>query len=222
MHKLAAAMRGDTAEAMYIQLLSHWTDPASVVIGGVEPTTVLTDPTALPQLDQVVECMAFLDTLTYLPDDIATVCYLVFDPAAGILSFANAGHLPPLLVRRGGIARLLGRAVGPPLGADPGYRYRHVQVPVEPDDTVLLYTDGLVERRDRALDTGLTELAEAAAAAGDLSPETWCRMLVDRQHPATFTDDRALLVVRFVHGRPAPADGGRAPRAVPAEAPGPR
>ncbi len=70
LHKGAGVLAADSADALYLGLVSHWDDPASVVIGGSEPPTLLRGNTPpLPGLDAIQRMMA-LDTVTYLPDDI--------------------------------------------------------------------------------------------------------------------------------------------------------
>jgi asparagine synthase (glutamine-hydrolysing) len=70
LHKGAGVLAAESVDALYLGLVSHWDDPASVVIGGTEPPTLLTGHAPqLPGLDDIQRMMA-LDTLTYLPDDI--------------------------------------------------------------------------------------------------------------------------------------------------------
>ena len=70
LHKAAGVLASGSVDALYLGLVSHWVDPASVVIGGTEPPTLLTgNAPALNGLDDIQRMMA-LDTLTYLPDDI--------------------------------------------------------------------------------------------------------------------------------------------------------
>jgi asparagine synthase (glutamine-hydrolysing) len=70
LHKAAGVLASGDLNALYLGLVSHWDDPASVVIGGTEPPTLLTDNApALDGLDDIQRMMA-LDALTYLPDDI--------------------------------------------------------------------------------------------------------------------------------------------------------
>lgn len=72
LHKAAGVLSSHSADALYLGLVSHWHDPSSVVIGGIEPPTLLTDNVPdLNGLDDVQRMMA-LDMLTYLPDDILT------------------------------------------------------------------------------------------------------------------------------------------------------
>jgi anti-sigma regulatory factor (Ser/Thr protein kinase) len=125
----------------------------------------------------------------------ATVLYLVLDRETGEVWFASAGHPPPLVVGPDG-ARFLegGRAV--PIGAvDPGV-FREATAVLPKDASLLLYTDGLVERRDEPLEQRLEALAEAAdRAEGGL--EGLCDAVlagVIGQHMPS--DDVALLSVR--------------------------
>lgn len=70
LHKLADVLPADGPEDMYYRLVSHWRDPASVVIGAREPLTVITDRQHRPDLDDFTSRMLYLDQVTYLPDDI--------------------------------------------------------------------------------------------------------------------------------------------------------
>lgn len=142
-------------------------------------------------------------THAFLPTTLATACYLRLDTLARRLSFASAGHLPPLLITAGGGPRLLWAAHGPPLGADTHARYPCAAAPMAPGDTLLLYTDGLVEQRAEPLDTGLGRLLTMTRQAAGLGPEALCELLTRDQPGAQWPDDRALLAVRF--GQP----GGR-------------
>ena len=126
----------------------------------------------------------------------ATLLYMVFDPAEGNLCWVNAGHLAPLLVVGEGLAHFLegGRSV--PLGVMPFPSFEEVSVGLESGGTVLLYTDGLVERPGANIDDGLGLLAEVVRA-GPMEPEELCdrvlRQLVPR---GGATDDVALLALR--------------------------
>src|SRR5207237_10329249 len=72
MQKLAEVLPAVTLEDMYLRLASHWKDPAAVVRGAAEPPTAITDRSSWAALDDPVERMMYLDTVTYLPDDILT------------------------------------------------------------------------------------------------------------------------------------------------------
>ena len=88
-------------------------------------------------------------------DQIVTCLYAVFDPADRTLRFANAGHLPPIVVGPGdGRDGPRGRR-GPAAGRGPLQTCASDEVTLGPGATVVLYTDGLVERRGEDLDAGI-------------------------------------------------------------------
>src|SRR6185295_16998884 len=68
--KLAKILAAETSDRMYLDLVSHWKTPNSVVIGGSEPRTVLTAKSHWATLPDLAQRMMYLDTITYLPDDI--------------------------------------------------------------------------------------------------------------------------------------------------------
>jgi asparagine synthase (glutamine-hydrolysing) len=70
LHKLAGMLAADCPNALYLKLVSHWDDPAAVVLGATEPTTPITDSSAWPDCPDFERHMMYLDTITYLPDDI--------------------------------------------------------------------------------------------------------------------------------------------------------
>jgi asparagine synthase (glutamine-hydrolysing) len=72
LHKGAGLLASRSSAELYRGMVSHWTDPASLVLGGTEPATVLTDNSLQPLVDGEIERMMALDMLTYLPDDILT------------------------------------------------------------------------------------------------------------------------------------------------------
>jgi anti-sigma regulatory factor (Ser/Thr protein kinase)/putative methionine-R-sulfoxide reductase with GAF domain len=122
----------------------------------------------------------------------ATAGYAVVDPVTGALRYASAGHLPPVVVRRGEQARLLEARPAPPLGSLPFAAYHEAQETLEPGDTILLYTDGLVERRREPLTAGLERLR--ALAAAPLSAERLCQRVVEQLVPPTGGDDDIAVV----------------------------
>jgi len=72
MYKLARVIAAESPAAMYRNLISHWNHPESIILGSKEPNTLLTDTSAIPDLYDIENRMMFLDSVTYLPDDILT------------------------------------------------------------------------------------------------------------------------------------------------------
>jgi asparagine synthase (glutamine-hydrolysing) len=71
LHKMAGVLSAENLESLYLGLVSHWNDPAAIVLGGKEPATLLTDR-RWSNLPDSAHCMMLLDTVSYLPDDILT------------------------------------------------------------------------------------------------------------------------------------------------------
>jgi PAS domain S-box-containing protein len=125
---------------------------------------------------------------------IASACCALYDPADRRLCLANAGHPSPVLVR-GGEARELPRPSGGVLGVDPDDEYGEETVVLEPGDVLLLYTDGLVERRRHSPEENTASLLhEAARPPADL--EAYVDRILRRVRSDT-DDDTCLLAVRF-------------------------
>jgi PAS domain S-box-containing protein len=129
-------------------------------------------------------------------DDLATVHVMLIDVERAELRFSSAGHLPPVLRRAQGEVRLLTAGLGPPLGA-----VRDVVLPeaveaYEAGDRLVLYTDGLVERRgeplDRSLDRLLAAVASAPEAVDDLIAAVLSALLEEEP-----SDDVAVLAVQL-------------------------
>ena len=127
----------------------------------------------------------------------ATAAYAIVDPATGLLRYASAGHPPPVLVRGGRDAHLLDVTGAPPLGSLPFSSFPETQDRLASNDTILLYTDGLIERRHESLTTGLERLRALAEAAG--SAEQLCQRIVEQLVPAGGGDDDiAVVALRIV------------------------
>jgi serine phosphatase RsbU (regulator of sigma subunit) len=121
----------------------------------------------------------------------ASVMAGYYDPPARVLTWAQAGHPPPVLVR-GAHARTLHQPAGILLGA--GHAgYEAASVELEPGDLLLLYSDGLIERRDRSLEEGLTRLA--SAAAGICDPEQVISAVLTALGSTDTEDDTCLVAV---------------------------
>ena len=130
------------------------------------------------------------------------------------LRWSNAGHLPPVVLHPDGTVELLDRPNDLLLGLDPTSPRLDHEFVLRPDDIVLLYTDGLVERRDSPLDHGLARLRQALSALAALPLDRLCDELIARIVPADADDDLALVAVRTY-----PEDGPRPREAGPARVP---
>jgi len=132
-------------------------------------------------------------------DHIATAIYAVYDASDGSLTYANAGHPPPLLHAEGRASALVGE-ISPPLGAGHAVPPTEERLVPPPGSLLALYTDGLVEQRGQDLEEGISALRDqldsAARREGTFTAEP--ARIVDRLRPGGVTedDDIALLLVR--------------------------
>ncbi|MFK4107365.1 SpoIIE family protein phosphatase [Streptomyces sp. NPDC002176] len=122
----------------------------------------------------------------------ATCLYAVYDPASRRCTIARAGHLPPALVLPDGTVEFPDVPAGPPLGLG-GLPFETADLELPEGSRLVLYTDGLVEDRERDIDEGLDMLRDALRHAPGASPEETCRVVLDRL-PVRPTDDVALIV----------------------------
>jgi len=115
------------------------------------------------------------------------------------ITYSSAGHPPPVLLHRDGRVEFLDRATDPPLDAQPDPTPRpEAATGFEPGATLVLYTDGLIERRREDIDRGLLRLAEALRRHRTQDPETLADIvLLELLPPGGATDDTALVVVRL-------------------------
>ena len=124
----------------------------------------------------------------------ATMLYLIVDPAASTVRWVNAGHPPPLMVTRGEGRFLEGQA-SVPLGVLPFPTYEEVTSRLDPGDALLLYTDGLVERPGEHLDLGFEQLKAAVRAAPDDPQGLLDHLLATLVPEGGAADDVALLTL---------------------------
>jgi len=131
------------------------------------------------------------------PDRTATLIYLSMDHETDEVVGVSAGHLPPLLIHAGGTAEFNLFASGPPLGATRVARYREVTFDLPTDSTLVLYTDGLIERRGESIEDGMERL-RAAAQGESVSPRVLSDRLLDRlaDPMGQEEDDIAVLAIR--------------------------
>ncbi|MYW63379.1 SpoIIE family protein phosphatase [Streptomyces sp. SID8379] len=133
-------------------------------------------------------------------DGTATAVVCRYHPDRELLRWVCAGHLPPVLLRDG-TARLLDEHTGLLLGVLPEVTYTACELPFREGDTVLLCTDGLVERRDEDITEGLTALLRAVERHADLSPQQLVDTVSAELLPTPQEDDSCLMALR--RGNPA-------------------
>ncbi|MFE7134096.1 SpoIIE family protein phosphatase [Streptomyces sp. NPDC057638] len=183
------------------------------------------------QLRTAVQTMAALDLpparLLRTLDDLAqrlgdtylaTCLYAVYDPVGHTLDLANAGHVPPVLVRAAdGRAELLELPTGAPIGVG-GVPFESVRVPVAPGDRLVMCTDGLVEVRGQDIGTGLATLC-ASAAHPAASMDDACDTIIRALNPRGGRKDDVALLMARLGGIPADAvatwELAREPRSAP-------
>ncbi|MFC4332882.1 SpoIIE family protein phosphatase [Streptomyces andamanensis] len=124
----------------------------------------------------------------------ATCLYAIYDPVSRRCVMARAGHPPPAVIGPDGEVVFAEVPAGPPLGLG-GLPFETAELELAEGSRLVLYTDGLVEDRERDIDAGLEELRAALASAGG-SPEETCRAVLDSRLPFRPGDDIALLVAR--------------------------
>jgi serine phosphatase RsbU (regulator of sigma subunit) len=131
------------------------------------------------------------------------------------MRWANAGHLPPLVINPDGtVAELASWRGDLLLGVDPEARRQESVVTLDRGATVLLFTDGLVERRDADLDAGMVRLREALTELADRPLEELLDRVIERLVDGRPEDDVALVAVRLhPEDRPRPPEAG--PNVVP-------
>lgn len=121
-------------------------------------------------------------------------CVLLDADGSGA-TYAAAGHPPALALLPDGGVQLLADGSDPALGIVRGRPFHQARLALAPQTTLLLYTDGLVERRDESLDAGIARLASRAAALRGLDPPELATRLVEAERSERpFADDVALLV----------------------------
>ncbi|RAG87575.1 PAS sensor protein [Streptacidiphilus pinicola] len=180
-------------------------DKTALVVGDVMGSGI-NAAAAMGQLRTAARTLARLDlapavVLTHLDgiaegldETIATCIYAVYDPRGRSCRVACAGHLPPVLTRLGNPPRLLDLPTGVPLGVG-GTSFEDVLLEFGEGDELLLYTDGLVETRDHAIDTRLRALTDLLNRERRSLEET-CDLLLDALHHHDGSDDVALLLAR--------------------------
>jgi serine phosphatase RsbU (regulator of sigma subunit)/anti-sigma regulatory factor (Ser/Thr protein kinase)/transcriptional regulator with GAF, ATPase, and Fis domain len=136
----------------------------------------------------------------------ATMVYAVVDPHGLVCRYTSAGHPPALVIHPDGRVELLEGGRGLPLGTGTGAKYSQAVLELETGSVLLLYTDGLVERRGASIDDGLERLRQAALEA-PREPELLLEHILERMvGAAEREDDIALLAARVFTVAPQPLE----------------
>jgi serine phosphatase RsbU (regulator of sigma subunit) len=128
------------------------------------------------------------------PEAMATAIYAAIDVDHEALTMSSAGHLPPIIVEPDQPARLVDLAPDLPLGAHAAARRHSIRLEFPRDTALFLYTDGLVERRDRPIAEAVTALM--AALVTDTADEMCTSAVATLVPDLAATDDIALLAIR--------------------------
>jgi PAS domain S-box-containing protein len=169
----------------------------------------------LSRVDRVMETLQIRTTATVV---VARIEQTPDERARGIthVRWSNAGHPPPMVINPDGtVAALPAVQADLLLGIEPGTKRVESEVTLDRGATVLLYTDGLVERRGQSLDDGLAQLRDQLEVLADLTLDELVDQLLVRMLPPRAEDDVALIAVRLHRqDRPRPAEAG--PNRIPA------
>jgi PAS domain S-box-containing protein len=133
----------------------------------------------------------------YEGEQMVTMLYLALNPVTWEATVVNAGHPPPLLIDPSGGATYLATTTGLPVGLNWNLPYEESIALLRPGATLVLFTDGLVDRRDIAVDDGLERLRALATDPGDRDLDEVCGALLDHLLPADASDDVAILAARL-------------------------
>lgn len=124
----------------------------------------------------------------------ATCCYAIYDPVSRTCTMASAGHPPPVIVPPGGTPEAARMSIGPPLGVG-GLPFEATVVELTEGSLVALFSNGLIETRERDVDEGYQRLCRVLARTGP-SLEDACDAVVDDLVAGRPRDDVALVIAR--------------------------
>jgi GAF domain-containing protein/anti-sigma regulatory factor (Ser/Thr protein kinase) len=141
-----------------------------------------------------------------LETSFATLVYLSIEPETGVCRLASAGHPPPVVAYSDGRVELLEGARGLPLGTGMRTTYRQEMFVLPPGSVVVLYTDGLIERRGHSIDEGLDALQQALVSAPRDPDRLLEHILEHVMGDAERGDDIALLAARILPVAPRPLE----------------
>jgi serine phosphatase RsbU (regulator of sigma subunit) len=134
------------------------------------------------------------------PDSFATIICVVVDPESGDVTWASAGHPAPILVSGDGASAYLPGQPGPPIGwidsrsPEPCFEHR---LTLNAADRLILFTDGLIERRGTNLDIGITHLMILAEQTRSTDAASACETILHDILSVSYEDDVCLLIADY-------------------------
>ncbi|OBI74320.1 SpoIIE family protein phosphatase [Mycobacterium sp. E740] len=188
--------RGLAAAAVMGQLRAS---TRALLLTGAQPSAVL------EHLDSVAE---------FIPDAFCTTVFVaIIDTASATVHYSSAGHVPPVLVSDAAPPQLLGAAQSVPLAVRHPRPRPQATHQLAPGSTLMLYTDGLVERRHRPIDDQIDQLAAVVADSADLPIEEVADAVLRRLAPEQgYDDDVAIVLYRSPRAALVIDDAATAPK----------
>ena len=179
--------------------------PASLLMASLQASLRGQAMAAAVNIDCMVENINGLIHAATPDNRYATFFYAQYDPACRCLSYVNAGHNPPMVLRKsnGGGECIRLDAGGPPVGLLPHAKYKSAQVDLQPGDSIVLFSDGISEAMNSADEEwGEERLMDALSKLGEKSPEEAVEAILDAADSfaagAPQHDDMTLLVFRLL------------------------
>lgn len=170
---------------------------AAVTMGRLRTAIQTLAMLELPPAESLQQLDELMQTIGEREPHFATCAYAVYDAVTGEIELAVAGHLPPLLVHPDGSNEYLEVTPCPPLGIGDGVVDTKV-IKVEDGSLFVLYTDGLVESRDRDISDGLDRLKTAfGEGAPEQDLEDLCKTSLDGVYADAKRDDIAVLIAKL-------------------------
>ena len=176
---------------------------AAVTMGRLRTAIQTLAMLELPPTESLQQLDVLMQSIGEREPHFATCAYAVYDAVSGEIELAIAGHLPPLLMRPDGSSTMLEVSPSPPLGASElavdGQGEIHTQrFPVDDGSLLVLYTDGLVESRDRDITEGMDRLRDAFASVSPEAPlEDLCKTSLTDVYTDAQRDDIAVLIAKL-------------------------
>jgi serine phosphatase RsbU (regulator of sigma subunit)/anti-sigma regulatory factor (Ser/Thr protein kinase) len=170
---------------------------AAVTMGRLRTAIQTLAMLELPPAESLQQLDELMQTIGEREPHFATCAYAIYDAVTGSIELAVAGHLPPLLVHPDGRNEYLEVTPSPPLGIGDGI-VESKRIPIADGSLFVLYTDGLVESRDRDIGEGLDRLQSAfGVGSPEKDLEELCKTSLDGVYSDAKRDDIAVLIARL-------------------------